>query len=534
MAREFPLLPLLLLLVQFFAADAAVHARRMGVPNCTAHTFPQNVDHFGYDPAAGTYEQRYFVYDGFVDKNKASPSVVFFYCGNEDNVELYVNNTGLMWELGAEMNAMLVFAEHRYYGESDPSASLPPTQRNPPQCLRYLTTEQATADYATLIRNLRLGWGDTDNAIKFIGWGGSYGGMLGAWMRMRYPDALDGMVAASAPILSFQGLEPPYDPNTYDRIVSRDAGGPGSGAAPACADNLRAAWPRIEALSKTPGGREALASAFSTCAPLSSEAEALGLIAWAQANIAYMAMGNYPYSSDYMTHGDGKPMVAWPMRAACAYLKDPKLADGHPSHDAALLRGVAQFAAVYYNRTGVNAQCLYNNEDETPDGKRTFEFPRKRRPMTRRERDGRSKSHACAGNWGYQYCTQMVQPFASNGITDMFYPPSAWNVTAVAEGCLRTQGVTTRPDWANVGFPGSRIDGNARFSNIVFTNGYLDPWSGGGVTRNISTERDLLAFVLPNGAHHLDLMWTHPDDPPDALEARRFVAKAVRRWAKNI
>ena len=66
MAREFPLLPLLLLLVQFFAADAAVHARRMGVPNCTAHTFPQNVDHFGYDPAAGTYEQRYFVYDGFV------------------------------------------------------------------------------------------------------------------------------------------------------------------------------------------------------------------------------------------------------------------------------------------------------------------------------------------------------------------------------------------------------------------------------------------------------------------------------------
>ena len=27
--------------------------------------------------------------------------------------------------------------------------------------------------------------------------------------RMRYPDALDGMVAASAPILSFDGLSPP-------------------------------------------------------------------------------------------------------------------------------------------------------------------------------------------------------------------------------------------------------------------------------------------------------------------------------------
>jgi len=50
-----------------------------------------------------------------------------------------------------------------------------------------------------------------------------------SWMRMRYPDALSGMIAGSAPILSFEGLSPAYDPSTYDLIVTRDAGGPASG-----------------------------------------------------------------------------------------------------------------------------------------------------------------------------------------------------------------------------------------------------------------------------------------------------------------
>lgn len=34
--------------------------------------------------------------------------------GNESPVEEYINNTGLMWELGESLSALLVFAEHRY------------------------------------------------------------------------------------------------------------------------------------------------------------------------------------------------------------------------------------------------------------------------------------------------------------------------------------------------------------------------------------------------------------------------------------
>ena len=365
----------MLFLLPWFLLPLNVASVHPGLPNVTSHHHTQPIDHFGYGAAVGSYEQRYFTYDHFL-RDASSPTLVFFYCGNEDNVELYVNNTGLMWTLGSKMNALLVFAEHRYYGASLP---LPPTT---PDCLRFLTTEQATADYATLVRFLRLQYKDTDNAIQFIGFGGSYGGMLGAWMRMRYPDALDGMLAASAPILSFQGLSPSYDPSTYDSIVTRDAGGPGSGAAPFCAKNVRLVWTEIMRLASTTNGRQLLSTQYKTCQPLATEEEAVSLINWLQFPLGYMAMGNYPFPSDYMTHGDGKPMVAWPMRKACSYLSNSNLTS------EALMAGMRQFISVWYNRTGVNAPCLFNGPQRNASVVvRGGRIERARRPMTRLERD---------------------------------------------------------------------------------------------------------------------------------------------------
>ena len=142
-----------------------------GTQNCTTHALTQNIDHFDWAPPLGnssatTFEQRYFVNDQWWDKTGGGP--VFFYFGNEDDVELYVNHTGLMWESAAEFKALLVFGEHRYYGKSLPYA--PGTQG----CMNFLTTEQAMADFAYLIDHLREAWGADRSAI--VGFGGSYGG----------------------------------------------------------------------------------------------------------------------------------------------------------------------------------------------------------------------------------------------------------------------------------------------------------------------------------------------------------------------
>ena len=57
-----------------------------------------------------TFRQRYFVCD---DQWAGPGSPIFFYFGNEADVTLYLNATGLMWQSAPEFGAALVFAEHR-------------------------------------------------------------------------------------------------------------------------------------------------------------------------------------------------------------------------------------------------------------------------------------------------------------------------------------------------------------------------------------------------------------------------------------
>jgi hypothetical protein len=56
-----------------------------------------------------------------------------------------------MWDLAPQFGAMIVFAEHRYYGESMPYGWNESVTYSEPANLRWLTAEQALADFAELI-----------------------------------------------------------------------------------------------------------------------------------------------------------------------------------------------------------------------------------------------------------------------------------------------------------------------------------------------------------------------------------------------
>ena len=80
---------------------------------------------------------------------------------------------------------------------------------------QYMTHEQALADYVTLLRALQMEALTEQPVIVF---GGSYGGMLAAWGRQKYPGTFAGAIAASAPVLGFTGSNasaPAYDTQTY-------------------------------------------------------------------------------------------------------------------------------------------------------------------------------------------------------------------------------------------------------------------------------------------------------------------------------
>lgn len=81
---------------------------------------------------------------------------------------------------------------------------------------------------------------------------------------MKYPGSIAGSIAASAPILAFPGMTPPYDSNSYWQVVTRDAT-PDAGATKGCDSNVRAAFSALWNLGASESGRAQLQSSFKVC-----------------------------------------------------------------------------------------------------------------------------------------------------------------------------------------------------------------------------------------------------------------------------
>ena len=471
-------------LTAFVAALAAPN--QPGVPNCTVHWHTQALDHFNFAENR-TFKQRVLRHDGFY--RPGGP--ILFYTGNEANVELYVNATGWMWENAGALGALLVFAEHRYYGESLPLGAASTANGS---TLRWLTMEQALADFASVIYDVRRELKAPQTPVVAIG--GSYGGMLAAWLRLHYPSSVVGALAASAPVLAFDGLPSAkyakFDGNSYWRAVTRDAT-PAAGAAAGCEAGVRASWPHLFAAAATAEGRATLGRAFSLCDPLASAADGERLAATLLNAWDTLAMGNFPYRSNYLvyqqTQDPSVTLPPWPFRAACAHF-----AGANASTPASeLLAAAARAASVLYNASG-KSSCLAVAADPNFDG-----------------------------IWDYQYCTERLPQetyFSLDGGADMFWRRPA-NATAIAEHCAAKYGVKARAAWVStIGFEGA--------SNIVFTNGEYDPWRAGGVVTNLSAS--VIALEVKQGAHHLDLMFENDDDPPSVRAVRSAQLSEVRRW----
>ena len=59
-------------------------------------------------------------------------------------------------------------------------------------------------DYVALLTQLKKDNPTLANKATIV-FGGSYGGMLAAWLRMKYPHMFQGALASSAPVLWFRG-----------------------------------------------------------------------------------------------------------------------------------------------------------------------------------------------------------------------------------------------------------------------------------------------------------------------------------------
>jgi lysosomal Pro-X carboxypeptidase len=114
------------------------------------------------------------------------------------------------------LKGLVVFGEHRFFGESWPFPNKKDLLKDN-TVNRYLTVEQAMMDYVKLIKYIRYKY----NAMQqpCIVFGGSYGGMLAAWLRMKFPATFQGALSSSAPLLYFKD-SPTAPPAGFGEVIT--------------------------------------------------------------------------------------------------------------------------------------------------------------------------------------------------------------------------------------------------------------------------------------------------------------------------
>ena len=133
--------------------------------------------------------------------------------------------------------------------------------------------------------------------------------------------------------------------------------------------------------------------------------------------------------------------------------------------------------------------------------------------------------------WAVQSCNDMPMPQGDDPSTGCFTWVN-WDEDAFKQNCKAKYGLTPRMDWALDYFGGRRprLDWKGT-SNIIWSNGDLDPWHAGGLTEDFLDGHTVI--WIKDGAHHLDLREPNEKDPIFVTNAREQEEKLIRRWVED-
>eukprot|EP01083_Nonionella_stella_P014493 40684_1 len=457
-------------------------------PSPDVHLFNQTLDHFNPQNSV-TFIQRYFTCDKYYKSEHSTLSTIFFYCGGEGDLEGFWNNIGFPFDIASQFNAFIVFAEHRYYGQSLPNL----TQYPSASYFRYLSMEQAIADFASIMRYIKNNHTHLRNS-PVIAFGGSYGGVLSALLRVHYPSQFHIAVSSSAPWLQLMNRG---SPTKYFEIVTNDY----NRSDAKCPPLVRKGFAQMYAQYVSHNNYEELQSIFNTCDAIDAD-NVDNFINWIRNAFAVFAQSDYPYETTMF----GTGMPAWPVEFVCK-----NILLHHMDQPLHALSMVTQF---YYNNVSHNNALDCLNVSEL--------FPY-------------CSDHCWCGTganavaWNYQKCTEIIVPTNTNNVSDMF-PPSVWELDDISEFCQRKFNdfnVIPNPEWDAIWQP---MDIAKVGKYIIWSNGMLDPWGGGGFTTNFTDNEEMIVFLIPDAAHHYDLRFANKNDTKYVVEVRKREVGFVWKW----
>ncbi|CAG9319139.1 unnamed protein product [Blepharisma stoltei] len=442
-------------------------------PNYQVEYFTEPIDHMNRD--SGFINIKALIMNG-------SPSgPVFVYTGGNHPIEYEFQGAGFITEyLQLELNATVIFIEHRYYGDSVPSE----------EDYQYLTTSQALYDFADILDQVV-----PSNTTAVIAFGSVYSGMLAAFMRIKYPHIIDGAIASSAPLLAQLDTQG----TGFSRVVSYDYSM--SNVNQLCHIWITDGFNILSNLISRPTLYTALEDTFHTCQSLNDMGDIVQLQDWLTSIIKSIALYNFPYVSN--VYG---PLPPWPVNVACQLLQKYNMA---PVNQWSTLQGMYEVANLYLNYTG-RATCfdIYNVFEEGQP-------------------------------WMYQQCTELMMPMgqygpiktASNplGGNDMF-PVRPWSTAQFIQMCQSVFGVTPKPSWISVNYGMSaNVNETLQYaSNIVFSYGQLDPFKYSCIQDEINPQTTV--FYIRNATTAVDLRTPSPNDPQTLMYARNHEEILISQW----
>lgn len=107
-----------------------------------------------------------------------------------------------------------------------------------------------------------------------------------------------------------------------------------------------------------------------------------------------------------------------------------------------------------------------------------------------------------------------------------------WDQYAHTDSCKKNYGLDPKYNWALDYFGGRDVAADfEKSSNIIWSNGDVDPWSGGGIMTNSTVKN--IALVIKDGAHHYDLREPNVNDTESVQSARATEEFYLLKWIEE-
>lgn len=267
-----------------------------------------------------------------------------------------------------------------------------------------------------------------------------------------------------------------------------------------------------------------LSEIYSTCDPISNATEVNNLYMHLSNGYQYMAMTDYPYPASFL-----EPMPAWPIKEAV------KPFESIPEKEESAPVDFSSFMDTFFGTAGEK------NDDNTPLTDREVDLHKALNTSTgiyfnytgnypcTNLSDWEGTGDLDGYGWNILACNQLAMPIGYG--PDSMFVETPFDYEAYTSMCEEQYGLTPDYTWPLRYFGGFDIEKDfLALTNIVMSNGELDPWRAGGLNKNVTADGSGIALYITDGSHHIDLRLPEAGDTAPITEARAIETANIKQW----